>query len=28
LEIDNDGCLRIPDAPGLGAVLDHDRIEV
>jgi L-alanine-DL-glutamate epimerase-like enolase superfamily enzyme len=28
LEIDNDGCLRIPDAPGLGAVLDPDRIEV
>ena len=28
LEIDNDGCLRIPDSPGLGAVLNPDRIEV
>ena len=26
LKIDGDGCLRVPDAPGLGAVLDHDLI--
>ena len=26
LEIDEDGCLRVPDAPGLGAVLDPDLI--
>lgn len=26
LKIDEDGCLRVPDAPGLGAVLDPDLI--
>ncbi len=26
LTVDNDGCLPVPDAPGLGAVLDHDLI--
>lgn len=26
LTIDEDGCLRVPDAPGLGAVLDPDLI--
>ncbi len=26
LKIDSDGCLRVPDVPGLGAVLDHDLL--
>ena len=26
LDIDDDGALAVPDAPGLGAALDHDRI--
>jgi L-alanine-DL-glutamate epimerase-like enolase superfamily enzyme len=27
LDIDDDGALRVPDLPGLGAVIDHDAVK-